>query len=162
VYSGNCSNTSGAVKVEVNPPLAANIISASQTIYSGATPALINGSLPTGGNGNYTYSWEMSLTGATSGFSTLTANGQQFQPGAITQTTWLRRTVRSGDCDLVSNVVQLTVIPEVTNNVIQQNQTICQNNAAALLTGTTPAGGTGSYTFLWEMSTTGANAGFTT
>src|SRR5690606_9250364 len=103
VYSGNCSNTSGAVKVEVNLPLAANIISASQTIYSGATPALINGSLPTGGNGNYTYSWEMSVTGATSGFSTLTANGQQFQPGAITQTTWLRRTVRSGDCDLVSN-----------------------------------------------------------
>ncbi|MBK0402939.1 gliding motility-associated C-terminal domain-containing protein [Adhaeribacter sp. BT258] len=162
VFSGNCSQTSAALKVEVNPPLASNTISASQTVYSGSTPALLNGSLPTGGNGNYAYTWEISITGNASGFTGISANSRHFQPGAIAQTTWLRRVVRSGDCELVSNVVQLTVVPAIANNVIQQNQTICQNNAPGLLAGTTPIGGIGNYTYLWEMSTAGANAGFST
>ncbi|MFC5270157.1 gliding motility-associated C-terminal domain-containing protein [Adhaeribacter terreus] len=162
VFSGNCSQTSTAVKVEVNPPLASNIISASQTIYSGSIPALLNGSLPTGGNGNYAYTWEISLTGNASGFTAMSANGQHFQPGAIAQTTLLRRIVRSGDCVLVSNVVQLTVVPAIANNVILQDQTICLNNAPNILAGTLPMGGLGNYTYLWEMSTAGANAGFST
>src|SRR5688572_5198351 len=162
ITSGNCSQTSVAVKVEVNPPLASNIVSSPQTIYSGSVPSLLHGSVPTGGNGNYTYTWEMSVTGNSTGFNAMAANSQNFQPGATTQTTWFRRVVRSGDCELTSNVIELTVVPAIANNVILQAQTICQNNAPDLLTGTQPVGGIGNYTYLWEMSTSGANAGFST
>lgn len=162
VTSGNCSQTSAAIKVEVNPPLASNLISAPQTIYSGSVPSILNGSLPTGGNGNYNYTWEVSVTNSSTGFIAISGNNQNFQPGAIAQTTWFRRVVRSGDCEHTSNVIELTVVPAIANNVILQDQTICQNNAPDLLTGTQPVGGIGNYTYLWEMSTAGANASFST
>lgn len=162
VTSGNCSQTSAAFKVEVNPPLASNIISAPQTIYSGSVPSLLQGSIPTGGTGNYNYTWEVSVTSSATGFTPISGNTQNFQPGAIAQTTWFRRVVRSTDCEHTSNVIALTVVPAIANNVILQDQTICQNNTPDLLTGTQPVGGLGNYTYLWEMSTAGANAGFST
>ena len=42
------------------------------------------------------------------------------------------------------------------NNVIGSDQGLCLGEAAALLTGTAPTGGTGTYTYLWTASTTGA------
>ena len=162
VYSGNCSQISAPYEVTVVPVLTNNIIATSQTIYAGATPALLTGSQPAGGNGTYSYDWEISTTGNNAGFSTLNAIGLNFQPTATGQTTWYRRIVRSGDCDLISNVVEITVVPAIANNVIQKDQVICQNNQPDLLQGNLPVGGTGNYTFLWEMSTTGATVGFTT
>jgi gliding motility-associated-like protein len=162
VYSGNCSEISAAVKVEVVPVLANNIIASSQTIYAGNTPTLLTGSQPAGGNGQYQYEWEISTISNNSGFTTLSASGTTYQPGAITQTSWFRRIVRSGDCDLVSNAVEITVVPAVSNNAIQKDQVICQNNQPSVLQGSQPVGGVGNYTYLWESSITGPAAGFTT
>jgi gliding motility-associated-like protein len=161
VYSGNCAEVSPAIKIEVVPVLANNIIASSQNIYGGTVPALLTGSQPAGGNGQYQFTWEFSTTGNTSGFSLLGATGTTYQPGAINQTTWYRRTVISGDCDLISNVIEITVVPAVSNNTIQHDQVICQNSQPALLQGSQPVGGIGNYTYLWEISTTGSASGFT-
>ena len=44
----------------------------------------------------------------------------------------------------------------IANNTIIFDQGLCMGEAAALLTGTAPTGGTGAYTYLWTASTTGA------
>jgi hypothetical protein len=49
------------------------------------------------------------------------------------------------------------LVPSVLgNNTIIFDQGLCLGEAAALLTGTAPAGGSGTYTYLWTSSTTGA------
>lgn len=162
IYSGNCSQISAPVEITVVPVLTNNIIATSQTIYGGATPTLLTGSQPAGGNGTYTFEWEMSTSGSTTGFRPMAITSLNYQPASTAQTTWFRRIVRSGNCDLTSNVIEITVVPAIGNNVIQKDQTICQNNQPNLLQGSLPHGGTGNYTFLWEMSTTGPQAGFVT
>ncbi|SIO40542.1 PKD domain-containing protein [Chitinophaga niabensis] len=54
-----------------------------------------------------------------------------------------------------------TVAQPVQNNfVTPPSQALCTNTQPATLQGTTPTGATGSYTYLWEQSTTSATAGF--
>ena len=48
----------------------------------------------------------------------------------------------------------------IDNNIIGSDQTICYNSAPAALTGSTPAGGNGSFTFQWQTSTVSASTGF--
>ena len=49
----------------------------------------------------------------------------------------------------------------ISNNTIIYDQGICLGEAAALLTGTAPTGGTGTYTYLWTSSSTGAAGAYT-
>ncbi|MFD2514318.1 gliding motility-associated C-terminal domain-containing protein [Pontibacter locisalis] len=53
--------------------------------------------------------------------------------------------------------VTVTVIPTIANNSISANQTICGGGTPAKLTGTTPNGGGGNYTYQWEYSEDGTN-----
>ncbi len=83
-----------------------------QPICAGTSPGTITGSLPTGGNGIYTYLWESSITGPASGFvaASGTNNTQNYAAGNLTQTTWFRRTVTSAGCFTdVARVIQITV-----------------------------------------------------
>ena len=47
------------------------------------------------------------------------------------------------------------------NNIIGSDQGLCMGEAAAVLTGSTPTGGTGSYTYIWSYSTTSAAGAYT-
>ena len=47
------------------------------------------------------------------------------------------------------------------NNIIGTDQGLCLGEVAALLTGTAPTGGTGTYTYLWTSSSTGAAGAYT-
>lgn len=49
----------------------------------------------------------------------------------------------------------------VTGNTVANAQTICYNASAAALTGSNPGGGTGSYTYQWVRSTSGASGTYT-
>ncbi|WP_173003154.1 Ig-like domain-containing protein [Chitinophaga sp. SYP-B3965] len=56
-----------------------------------------------------------------------------------------------------------TVAQPVQNNIVTPpSQDLCINTQPATLQGTTPTGATGTYTYLWQQSTTSATAGFTT
>jgi large repetitive protein len=166
ITSGVCSNTSPAIQITVLPAIANNTVSAAQTICSGATPAGLTGTLPTGGNGTYTYLWESSTTSAVAGFAAAsgTNNTQNYTPGALAATTWYRRTVTSGPCTgaqgHTSAAIQITVQPVIANNSVAAAQTICNGQTPAALTGTLPTGGSGAYTYQWQSSTTSAVAGF--
>ena len=164
VESGGCRVVSDPVMITVNDALADNNISESQEICTGTVPEPLVGSAPTGGSGSYTYLWESSVTGPNAGFSPApgTNDRMSYTPGRLSQTTWFRRIVSSEGCDtLVSTAVEITINPGVRNNVITTNQTsVCTGQSADAIRGNTPTGGTGTYTYLWESSTIGPNAGF--
>ena len=155
------SNMNGTAIITIIPAIANNTIGSDETICSGNTPSLLTGSIPTGGNGIYNYQWQFSIVGAGGPFADITGeNGQNYQPGALTATTWYRRVVVSTPCNSNSNVVQITVNPPISNNTIGNDQAICYNTIPAQLTGSTPSGGSGAYTYQWQRSTTDATGPF--
>ncbi|MBS1775238.1 MAG: T9SS type A sorting domain-containing protein [Bacteroidetes bacterium] len=152
---------STVAKITVNSLIANDSISASQTICSGNTPAALTGSTPTGGNGSFTYQWQSSTTSATGGFSNISgASNTGYTPGSLTSTTYYRRYVMSGGCTDTATALTITVNPTIANNTVSASQTICSGNTPAALTGSTPTGGNGSFTYQWQSSTTSATGGF--
>ena len=84
-------------------------ISNKQTICHGETAALLTGTLPTGGNGIYTYQWQtqancIGLWTDATGSST----SADYQPGVLTQNTCFRRKVVSDCGTAYSKPVTLT------------------------------------------------------
>ncbi|HEY0111361.1 MAG TPA: Ig-like domain-containing protein, partial [Fibrella sp.] len=127
------------VNVTVTSPVANNSVSGNQTICPGNTPAQLTGSLPTGGNGTYSYLWESSTTSATTGFAAAagTNNGQNYQPGAVSVPTWYRRTVTSISC--AADVSSTTVAISITNiNTWTGTASTAWSNVANWSCGTLP------------------------
>lgn len=154
VSSGVCaSSVSSPITVTVIPSLSNNSISTSQTVCSSQTPSTLTGSTPSGGDNTYSYMWEMSTDSISWTSASGTNNLQNYSPGVLPVTTHFRRYVTSGICDSsISNTVTITVYPGLLNNLIDTSQTICGSQTAAALTGSSPTGGSGSYTYLWEES----------
>lgn len=82
-----------------------------EPICTGSTPGQISGSMPAGGDGNYTYLWESSTTGPLTGFAPAPGiNDQQhYTPEPLSATTWFRRTVYSAGCSDISRVLLIPV-----------------------------------------------------
>ena len=97
-------------------------IGSDQTICSGATPsALTNSSSATGGNGSFSYQWQISTTSAAAGFSDISgATSATYSPGALTQDTWYRRKVTScsGSSTQYTSAIKITItaLPTVTGS----------------------------------------------
>lgn len=143
------SNWAITVSAPPIPPISNNGITASQSIVSGTAAAPLTGSTPTGGNGTYTYTWQKS----TGTWTTISgATSINYSPGVLTTTTSYRRIVAStGVSTSTSNTVTITVVsPPITNNTISGTQTIDEGSSPAPLTGSTPGGGNGSYTYQWQ------------
>ncbi|WP_439879962.1 gliding motility-associated C-terminal domain-containing protein [Pontibacter sp. MBLB2868] len=150
-----CASTSRkAVIITVTPTIANNTISANQTICGGGTPAKLNGTLPNGGGGGYTYQWEYSEDGAN--FTRITgATSKDYTPGALTLTTWFRRKVQgTSSCpEHVSNVVKITISP-LPATPSAANVIICSGETATLAVTSPDA----SLTYKWYTTVTGGTA----
>ena len=157
----NCTGLPVIIHVTVLPQMTAPVITAAQTICYGATPAqLTMPTLPTGGNGTYTYQWQSSPDGTT-WTDIAGATGTTYTPSALTATTSyhvIATATGAQSCGVVptSNVVTITVLPQMTAPVITAAQTICYNTAPELITmPTLPTGGNGTYTYQWQSSPDG-------
>ena len=139
---------SSTVAVTVNPIIAGNTISGNQAICPNTAPTTITGSVPTGGNGSYSYLWESSITSAVAGFATAsgTNNVQNYIPGILSQTTWYRRTVNSGGCTNITAASEITVFVGLSST-IASNTPVCEG--AALNLTSTITGGTYPLTYSW-------------
>ncbi|TVR76584.1 MAG: hypothetical protein EA412_13270 [Chitinophagaceae bacterium] len=144
------------VVIDIIPEILNNQIASGDTICEGESPALIIGSVPTGGTSSYTYQWQESSDGIN--FNNISgANNENYQPGNLFTTTWYKRIVNSGICSDTSNTVQIYVQGAITNNQIDSSQFICYNELPGLLIGSLPSGGDGNYSYQWEISTDGLN-----
>ena len=152
VTAGVCpSSSSNVVQIQIDPLVTNNTIGSAQTICPGFSPAAFTGSIPAGGLGTYTYQWESSSNNSI--WTTIpNATGQTFTEGNISFSAYYRRQVNSGACQLTSGNILLTVIPVVTNNTVSTSQTLCVGGTFAQLTGSSPGGGAGTYTYTWETS----------
>ncbi|GAB3532136.1 hypothetical protein GCM10027443_15400 [Pontibacter brevis] len=162
VHTAACSSISNTVEVKVNPQIANNTVMAPQLVYAGQVPAPLVGSTPTGGDERYVYVWEYSEDGVNFSPAPLPNSGKNYSPKALTQDTWFRRSVLSGGCEAVSNIIKITITPAIGNNNIQADQVICFGNVPATLTGSEPVGGKGGFSYLWQQSTTGPVTGWRT
>ncbi len=140
-------------QVTVTPEIVNNVVSASQTLCAGSTPTALQqqSGVLGGGSGTFTHQWQRSsdsivwvnISGATNiGYS----------PPALTDTTWFRRVITSGSCGDTSAPVRIAIVPAVVNNTISANQVICFGGTPNPLSGTTPTGGSGVFTYLWQQS----------
>jgi len=165
-FAGVCRDTSSALRVRVLETLAGNDITPLSetvpydTICFNTAPELISGPVPSGGEAaDIRYQWLSSDNPLVMGTLVGGETGQTFQSAALTQTTYFRRIVLSGNddaCRDTSAFVEVLNIPYIDagSNVISADQVVCQGINAAALNGSTPTGAyTGSYTFSWLSST---------
>lgn len=159
---GNGCSSSASVYVQVDNPINGGSIAAPQEICYGATPApLTSTSLPSGGNGTYTYQWQSGTVSASGPFSNIPgATGVGYTPGPLFTTTWFIRLTYSPPCsEGMTNVIQITVdtIPAVTSS---PDTAICTGQSLNYI----PTANVSGTTFTWTASVTspGVNVtGFT-
>ena len=107
-----CSQVRGSnyVHIYVSPQLVPGVAAADQNIVQGAVPAMLHATTPTGGTGNYAYQWQSGCT-ISSFFDIFTEMSLDYQPGALTQTTYyrLKQVDYIGHDSVYTNLVTITV-----------------------------------------------------
>jgi gliding motility-associated-like protein len=162
IYSGSedaCIDTSNIVSIIVHPVIQGNnvIVSISNTSCEGEkTNAIVQASgSVTGGNKIYNYTWQSRYwLGNTWADATGIIDQASYDPGIMTDSTYFRRLIHSGACRDTSNQVIINVHPMVLNNLISEDQTICDFDLPGRLMDVPPAiaGGIGDYACLWISS----------
>ncbi|MFA0964662.1 Calx-beta domain-containing protein [Roseivirga sp. BDSF3-8] len=158
VASGDCGDViSDPATLNQYDPLTGGTINDDQQICFNTVPdQLITLIASEGGDGTYDYQWEVSVDNVT--FTDIAgATGENYQPEALTQTTYYRRRVTAGSsCGTeLSNVLTIEVLPGTSPGTIAGDQTVCFNTVPATLTSQTDASGGGSITYQWEESVDG-------
>jgi len=153
VHAGVCpADTSAIILIRVDDPIGNNMIASDQTICQGLLPLPLSGTFPSGGNSIYHYQW-YSSTGLPTWTFIPGATDQQEQPGILPAQSWFMRVVYAGVCPPDTSVsVELSFIPQIGDNTIFADQTICYAQQPALLTGSMPSGGNGNFGYEWQMS----------
>jgi gliding motility-associated-like protein/uncharacterized repeat protein (TIGR01451 family) len=132
------------------------------TCNASIDPTIINGSVPVGGNGNYTYQWQSSADGVNYSDIT-TANGlsKDYDPPVITSDTYYRRIASSGLCvaQQVSNALTISINTINTTNSITSPAatTICSSASPGTIVGDIPSNAPPAYSYQWQSSTDGSN-----
>ncbi|UKT63557.1 PKD domain-containing protein [Pedobacter mucosus] len=152
--SGPCPSSSSETTITYLPPVQNLITGLASPICAGQS-ITINGDLPTGGTGIFTYQWQNSIDG--NSWSNLSSATSKDLTLAIATTTFYRRLVNSAVCTSTSNAVKVDVLLALTNNSILTDQTICEGASASTLTGSTPIGGNGTFIYQWQFSLDGVN-----
>jgi gliding motility-associated-like protein len=116
--------------------------------------------LPGGGNGFYIYKWHNSPDGLSYN-QTLLSGMSTYDPAALANTTWYRRTVYSGACVDSTSFVKITVLPSIGSNIVGPSDVICEGELFTDLSGPPVTGGDGVYTYKWEASDNNSTWGYT-
>ncbi|RYE19197.1 MAG: PKD domain-containing protein, partial [Sphingobacteriales bacterium] len=158
---GGCESDHVTITVRVNPSISNNSILGDQSICLNGTPTPLrnSGAALAGGSGSYVYQWQSSTNGTDFTDITVNSSGLTYQPMGVDG--YYRRVVTSGTCSSTSNVVRITVQGELTGVNISANQTTCYCTAPSKLIGEIPTGGSGTFSYIWQQSTTSASSGFT-
>ncbi|WP_435624306.1 DUF6443 domain-containing protein [Flagellimonas sp.] len=136
-------------------------ITGSQTICYGGDPGGMGSNPGATGGTSYTYRWERSDDGLNNwvgvGWATLSTYNP---PGGLTADRYYRRKVTSCSGQYrYSNVVKVTVRPNLNAGAIVQPSPICYGSSPGpLTTSTPPSGGDGNYNQLWEYFNTSSNS----
>lgn len=152
-FNGFFMGLCDSVTITVEQNITSNSISPAQSVCANALPTLLAGSLPTGGNGVYTYVWQSGTDNSTWQVMTGIA-GQDYQPPLLSQNTYYRRIVSAGLCNpSTSASIAVQSVPNITpavNITASPGTTICQGNN--LLFTATPFNGGPAPTYQWYVN----------
>ncbi|MCA1758077.1 MAG: hypothetical protein LC649_11535, partial [Bacteroidales bacterium] len=168
VMSGACIDSSSSVRITVLPVITGNSVGTDQVICEGTLYEVLDntGSGPGGGDGTYRYNWEASIDNVNWNHTIEGITDQStYDPDETSDDfpsltpKYYRRIVYSGEADCCTDIsapVSLVMQPEITSNTLSvTEQTVCEGiNEVQDVTGSTPEGGTGDYSYLWEFLTT--------
>lgn len=162
VTSGTCTVYYVTTLVSLTGTPVFNIAN-SQVICSGTAPAqLASNTVALGGTSGvtYTYKWQSS-TDSTTWSDIASTNSTSYQPPTLSANTWYRwaATGSAGTgCagTWFSQKARITIATTVGNNTISIDSCL----GGGTITGSTPTGGTGSFTYQWQSSTTNSSSGF--
>lgn len=161
VTSNFIFDTSRVIEIFVYPAITNNTISGIDTICYNSSAKLITGNQPAGGNGSsYLYQWQgRDNQSPWSNIGAALATNTPLDPGKLTRSMYYRRLVSSTPyCNDTSNTDMITVLPLITNNAfITSDTNICVNTSPGQLNALPPAGGDGSYTYLWQSKISAGN-----
>lgn len=149
--------SSGSIRNNYSVPLTGflfNSILENQRICIGDVPKIIHGSTPKGGDGTFVFEWQKK-TNYTSWSKIIDSARRDFQPPALYDTTYYRRIVSSAGVIDTSLAIGIYIHKKIQGNQIWGVDTICIENSADTLFGTTVTiGGDGSgiYNYIWQSS----------
>ena len=157
VSSGSCGAATGSsIAITVRPNLTAPVASANQTICFNTIPSALSATTATGGSGIFTYQWQSSpdnsvwtdIAGAT--------NYWFYSPPALTATTYYRLVATAKGTPacgtVISNVLIITVLPDLNSPVVSTDQNICYNTTPLQLTSTAATGANETFSYQWYSS----------
>jgi hypothetical protein len=134
VTDASCSSSSGytnTVIISVTYQLLPGSITSDQTICFRTPPGAIIGSNPSGGSGQFSFQWMKSLNNTD--WSNIDGElGSFLQPGALTEDTYFRREVTSGNSTSFSNSVKITVYQPLVTPVTDAESIYCKGSSFQL------------------------------
>jgi len=150
-------NAQTGIKITVYDELIAGTLSGGITpLCYGGSVGLISGTLPTGGEGSYTYQWQRSTDGGTTWTNIVGATALNYNPGAIYLSTSYHRIDTDPCGSVITNVISIIVYGQFVAGVVSGGNTpICYNTNGGTLTSTAPTGGAPGTTYQWQQSTDG-------
>ncbi|WP_162946654.1 Ig-like domain-containing protein [Chitinophaga barathri] len=143
-----CNNIKTLAPVVSPLPTTANA-GAPQTLCA-ATTVTLAGNTPATGAGVWT-----KVSGPGTQVITTPSSPGTTVTGLATGTYIFRWTISNGSCTASTSDVTITVLAALAGNTITAPAaaTFCGSGDAAVITGSTPTGGTGTYTYQWQSST---------
>lgn len=165
VYSGEndcCIDISPAVSLVMQPAITGNNLTNLKDTICEGVPGVqtVIGTTPAGGDEvNYTYEWEERIMPA----GAWTLNGSTgpdlvLASRIFSETTSFRRIVHSGVCDDTGSDEFLVIVdPMIVGNTISTvsglaDTVICSQQDPGRITGDEPTGGTGNYSYQWQVA----------
>ena len=152
-----CVDASNVLTIQVQPKIINNLLEPLDTLVcEGTDPGMIRPALDIGGGDElvYAYLWEESLDQAAWSPS---AGGTEavYAPAPLSDTTWFRRIVKSGECWDTSSAALINVHPGILNNLVTDNDTVCFNTQPMPFTqdGSPVSEGIGTYAYHWKSRT---------
>ena len=119
--------------------------------YNTAPQTLYFLSNPSGGDGNFTYTWYGNYGNQISG-----ASGTTYNPGLMTASSGFYEWTWDQGVPAGTNIVWVTVYPQLASDAITPgNQTIGYDSVPEMMS-IAPGGGSGSYTYQWLSDATGS------
>ena len=146
------------VTVSVHPPVFQGLVQGGQSICYNTVPPLMRGVGAAGGDGSYTYQWQRRPVGGSWGNIAGATDTVYQEPSALTASMQYRRIVASCGIPDTSNVVTVTVHPELTGGTISGTQSVCGNAQPVALENVSAAsGGDTHYSYQWQERPVGGS-----
>lgn len=155
-----CKDTSNVISIDVLPLITNNNISGGDTVCQYIPPEDFTGTQTGGGDGTYLYQWIWSADTTDWDSITSISTYDIFNPGGLMESGFFKRVALSGDnycCKDTSKALWVMVYPAILNNNLSADQEICLGSEVDTITGGTPDGGDGMYSFAWETRTQTTN-----